>query len=214
MKRFGLWGGVVLALVLIVGGAVWLSRSLGNSTEGDLKNPVTSDDHMKGSADAAVTLVEYSDFQCPACAAFAPVVKQLAEEYGDKIRIVYRHFPLPQHGNAKPAAYAAEAAGLQGKFWEMHDLIFERQGEWSAASDPMPLFLSYASALGLDEQKFSSDMNSADTKQRVERDFFGGVESRIAATPTFFLNGKKMTNPRSYDEFKQQIESAARANPR
>ena len=113
-------------------GATWGMAQLASSGSKPalLTSAVSDSDWVKGNRSAPVVLVEYSDFQCPACAASAPLVKQLTEEFGNKIAFVYRHFPLPQHKNAYPAAQAAEAAGKQGKFWEMADLIFANQTKW------------------------------------------------------------------------------------
>ena len=153
-----------------------------------------------------MTLVEYSDFQCPACATYFPVLNQLAAEYASSTRIVYRHFPLEQHKNARLAAYAAEAAATQGKFFEMHDMLFAEQTKWSELADPAPVFTSYAQTLGLNMEQFAADGASQALKDRVERDVASGKVYAVNATPTFYVNGRKIKNPGSYQEFKALID--------
>lgn len=159
--------------------------------------------------DAKVTLIEYSDFQCPACAAYYSMVKQLGHEFKN-ISVVYRHFPLPQHTNSRAAAQAAEAAGKQGKFWEMHNMLFENQNTWSVLSSAEETFNAYAKTLGLDMEKFKIDFNSSEIKAKIEADYQSGAD-QINGTPTFFLNDKKIQNPRNYDEFRSIIQQAGGA---
>lgn len=207
-KRIIFW----LLAVFVIVGAVWGMMQAGGNSQSEgasLLGAVEDADMTKGNQHAVVTLVEYSDFQCAACGAYYPLLKQVSREYGENVRFVYRHFPLSQiHANAEPAARAAEAAGKQGKFWEMHDMIFEHQSEWSAQFDAREIFLSYARKLGLDEEKFAKDVDSREVKDKVARDYKSGIDSAVNATPTFFLNGKKIQNPRSYDEFKALLDRA------
>ena len=153
-----------------------------------------------------ITLIEYSDFQCPACAAYYPVIKQLVKDFPN-LSVVYRHFPLPQHGNARVAAQATEAAGAQGKFWEMHDLLFDNQTAWSEEKNPESIFIAYAKSLGLDLDKFKTDSNSQETKTKIQADIQSG-DKEITGTPTFFLNNQKIQNPKGYDDFRSTIEKA------
>ena len=204
-KRVALWGGTILILVVAVGGAIWIANRDGGGDVTTIENLIRAEDHVKGSASAMVVVTEYSDFQCPACKTYYPVIQTLAEEYGDKVAFVYRHFPLPQHQHAKRAPYAAEAAGKQGKFWEMHDKIFDNQDAWSRAESAEGIFLGYARELGLDEDAFAQDSASDETAIRVKKDLEEGRQARINATPTFFINGSKIESPRSYDEFKRII---------
>jgi len=163
----------------------------------------------KGNPNAKVTLVEYSDFQCPACGAYYPIIKQLMSEFGDRITFIYRHFPLQQHESANLAARTAEAAGAQGKFWEMHDMIFENQLKWSILPFTAGIiFDGYAKSLGLDVSQFKKDRDSKDVKDRVESDYQSGIKASVNHTPTFFVNQKQILNPRSYDEFKNIIIQA------
>ena len=162
-----------------------------------LAEAVAPADWVRGNADATLTLVEYSDFECPACAAHEPNVQNLLAASDDRLALVYRHFPLPQHKHARSAAAAAEAAGKQGKFWEMHDMIFDGQRDWTPLSeeDGTKIFDSYASTLGLDVSQYEKDFSSDEVTEKIERDRMSGVRSRVDATPTFFLNGKKVKDP-------------------
>lgn len=163
--------------------------------------------HLKGNENANVVLTEYSDLQCPACGAYYPLVKQIVEDFGDKISFEYRHFPLRSiHANAEAAAIATEAAGLQGKFWEMHDILFERQKEWSGKRGK-DIFNVYAKEIGLDVLKFENDMKFNEIiKNKVNSDYKSGIDLGVGGTPTFFLNGEKVQNPRSYEEFRSVIQ--------
>lgn len=153
-----------------------------------------------------VTLIEYSDFQCPACASYHPVIKQIEKDF-PALNVVYRHFPLPQHANARLAAQVAEAAGAQGKFWEIHDLLFENQSIWSEEKNPAGVFEAYAKKLDLDLDKFRTDANAQAGKTKIDADV-QSVDKEITGTPTFFINNKKIENPRNYDEFRSVIEKA------
>lgn len=165
-------------------------------------------DWTKGSKTPKATFTEYSDFQCPACGAYYPLLEEMFAEYKDKISFTYRHFPLPQHKNALNAAYASEAAGAQGKFWEMADMLFKGQAEWSEEAKAPAIFEGYATKLGLDMAKYKADVKSDAVKAKVERDLQSGKLSRIDHTPTFFINGKLSDNPRSAQELKALIEYA------
>jgi protein-disulfide isomerase len=125
-----------------------------------LASGISLNDNSKGNSESSVVLVEYSDFQCPACGAYYPLLKALVEEFGSEIRFVYRHFPLAQHQHAELAGRAAEAAGKQGKFWEMHDLIFENQQSWTNLRNSEEVFTHYAVQLDLDMEKFKADLDS------------------------------------------------------
>lgn len=152
-------------------------------------------DNVKGNAESKVILVEYGDFQCPSCKAASPNINTLMEEYGDRIALVFRNFPLSSiHPNAKAAAAAAEAAGLQGKYWEMHDLLFESQDNWKTldTNQRTQSFQTYAASLGLDQAKFSTDFASASVNQKIVFDQALGKKDGVSATPTFLLNGEKL----------------------
>lgn len=201
-------------LLIVTFGIIKLAGSNDSSDKTDVQsdssvNIISSSDWIEGSREAKVTLIEYSDFQCPACGAYYPIVKKLSQELGDKTQFVYRHFPLRQlHANAELAARAAEAAGKQNKFWEMHDMLFENQNKWSGKKNVKDIFVEYAGSLDLDIEKFSNDLNSKEVTEKVENNYQNGVSARVNATPTFFLNGTKLQNPTSYDEFKNILEEA------
>lgn len=205
-----LWSFIV---VFVAGTVVFMSvlASKNNTTAqfiGGTVKAADNTDWIKGAPlkDTKVTLIEYSDFQCPACGAYYPIVKQLSQEFKN-LSVVYRHFPLAQHANARPAAQAAEAAGQQGKFWEMHDLLFGNQNAWSDSNTAEQIFIAYAQSLELDMEKFKTDFNSAETKNKIEADYQSGA-SEIDGTPTFFLNDKKIQNPQSYEDFRSIIQQA------
>lgn len=167
---------------------------------------ISDSDFVKGNKEAKVILIEYSDFQCPACKYYQPIVKKLGEDFSDKLVISYRHFPLSQHLNSRVSAYAAEAAGKQSEFWGMHDKIFETQDEWALSSEPKELFTEYAKSLGLDEEKFKSDMDLFEIKDKVEEQLKSGEKYYVTSTPSFFLNGRKIKVPPDYEGFKKLIE--------
>lgn len=168
---------------------------------------VKNDDWVKGSADAPITVVEYLDFECEACRVYHTIIKQLSEEYKDKIRFVVRYFPLPGHKNSMTSAIAAEATGKQGKFWEMYDVLYEKQKDWGEkqAADSS-LFDVYATQIGLDVNKYKSDIKSQDIKDRINRDKESAISLEIQGTPTFFINGEKIPNPKGYEDFKSIID--------
>ncbi|MBI3980783.1 DsbA family protein [Candidatus Microgenomates bacterium] len=209
--------GIFVATILIVlGGALFLNGKnspTANSLKVDEKLLVKNDSIKISSPSAQATLVEFSDFQCPACGAYHPVIKQLLEEFSGKINFVYRHFPLDQHRNALPAAYASEAANEQSKFWEMYDLLFEKQDLWSSANNPEEIFSQYADTLGLDKERFKKDFSSQKTKQKVANDRLDGQTAGVNSTPTFFLSGVKLTNPASFEDFKTIIAGEIARNP-
>ena len=147
--------------------------------------PVSERDHIQGSITAAVTLVEYGDYECPYCALAYPVVKEIQRQLGPNLRFVFRHFPVTQiHPHARHAAEAAEAAAAQGKFWHMHEMLFEHQD----ALDDEHL-LHYAAALGLDTERFKWELQNHVFAYRVDEDTESGRHSRVSGTPTFFING-------------------------
>lgn len=195
----------VVVVGLLVSLVVW---SKNESAQVDTKNidastiQAASDangniaDHVFGSVDSKVTLIEYADYQCPPCGNAYPVVKTLLEKYSDKMLFIFRNFPIASsHPNAKAAAATAEAAGLQDKYWPMHDKIFENQSEWSYAnsSERNDIFNRYATEIGLDVDKFNTDLSSSNISQKINVDISIGKEEGVQATPTFKLNGEKLT---------------------
>lgn len=209
IKRVILWSSVAIVLAASVWGLIKLSDrptdDNGNNTI--ITTAVSADDNLAGNKDSKTILIEYSDFQCPACKAYHPLVKQLIKEQGDKFLFVYRHFPLPQHAQAKPAAYAAEAAGLQGKFWDMHEKLFDGQTNWAEKRNAEDIFTEYAKALNMDMAKYAEDISSAAVKDKVNNQYKSGVANFVNSTPTFFLNGKKI-QPKSYEELVKLVTEA------
>jgi protein-disulfide isomerase len=159
-------------------------------------------DHIQGNANASTTLVEYGDFECPHCGAAYPVIKEVQKRQGDKLRFVFRNFPISQaHPHAAHTAYAAEAAGKQGKYWEMHDMIFENQ---NALEDEN--LVSYAQRLNLNIDQFKIDMSSKEIAQKVSDDFTSGVRSGVNGTPTIYINGKRFDEECEVDLIIKAIE--------
>jgi len=170
-----------------------------------LKPPIGANDHVQGPARAPVTIVEYGDYECPYCGQAYPIVKALQKRLGDQVRLVFRNFPLGKemHPHAEHAAEAAEAAGAQDKYWEMHDLLYENQ---DALEDED--LLQYARALGLDEPRFVREMSEHQHAARVRDDFHSGVRSGVNGTPTFFINGERHDGPFDLRSLLAAIEDA------
>ncbi len=205
-----LWTSVLGTLALVVGGLVWIaSGAFREPVYVPGVNEITSDDHVYGKSDATVTFVEYADYECPACAQYYPFIKRLKNEYGDRARFVYRNFPIPGHANGIPAARAAEAAALQGKFEEMEGELFTRQSEWAPldAGSLQKTLDSYAQALGLDMNKFRADMASDAVLAKIDRDAQSGIKAGVDSTPTFFLNGI-VIRASSYEQFAGKFDEA------
>ena len=146
--------------------------------------------HIRGDPDAPVTLEEFGDFQCPPCGQFAGFVQELLREYNSRLRVVFRNYPLPGHEHAREAAQAAEAAGLQGKFWEMYDTLYREQSLWSNASNARELFESYAGTLGLDVDQFKKDMDGDKVRERINSDHALADFLGVKVTPTLFINNR------------------------
>lgn len=152
-----------------------------------LKPSVNTNDHAQGNENADLVIVEYGDYQCPYCGAAYPVLKELMKDFGGQIKFVFRNFPLSEmHQYARPAAIAAEAANLQGKFWEMHDAIFENQGFLNES-----FLITLAEKLDLNIPQFEKDLQEVELKEKVDSDFESGVMSGVNGTPSFFINGNK-----------------------
>jgi protein-disulfide isomerase len=148
----------------------------------------TQSAHIRGNPDAPVTLEEFADFQCPPCGQFAPFAEELLKEYDSRLRVVFRNYPLAGHEHAREAALAAEAAGLQGKFWEMHDTLYREQETWSKAPNARELFESYAGTIGLDVDQFKREMDGDKARERVDSDHALADSLGIKVTPTLFIN--------------------------
>ena len=197
--------GAIVYVIITLNDGPKQTDELGNLIIGTMAH---ESDWSKGNPEAPNVLVEYSDFQCPACASYHTPVKRLIENIGDDVRLVYRHFPLRQaHPNAQLAGQAAEAAGMQGKFFEMHDILFARQSDWSHGS-PEDKFLAYAGELELDVDQFKKDMKSKIARNGVNDDFDSGLKANVNSTPTFFLNGQLIKPQPDYETFRAIIRAA------
>jgi protein-disulfide isomerase len=202
---------LIAVLVAIVGGMVgiFMLMNSGETTPtavGDKTKVIRDNSHKTGSG--AIQLVEFGDFQCPACGAAYPNVERLMKDYDGKITLYFRNFPLTQiHKNASAGANAAEAAGDQGKFWEMYHKLYENQTVWANLPDPTATFVEYAKALSLDEGKFTSALSSKEFQPLIDQDLADGNAVGVNATPTFYFNGEKFTGKSSYEELKAKVDS-------
>lgn len=213
MNRF--W--IILAVVVVALVGLFIAtkpKSSGNASFTGDASQVQSDDHTEGNKNAKVTLIEYGDFQCPACGAVFPIMKDLKQKYSKDVLFVFRNFPLISiHANAFAAARAAEAANLQGKYWEMHNQLYETQSVWGQlSSNQQATFEGYAKDLGLDVNKFKTDYESETVADRINRDISSASQFSVQGTPTFVLNGKKVDNPSDAAGYENLIKDAIKAS--
>lgn len=183
----------IIAVLVIAFGAIFF---LGNSDD-NTPSIVTMWENTQGKADAKVKITEYADFQCPACGFMYTILKDIKQKYPNNVAITFKNFPLTQiHQNALYGAKAAEAAGKQGKYFEMHDVLFEKQADWSTGTpaNAKTKVESYAQALGLDIVKFNADINSKEIADKIKADLNEGKKAKITGTPTLFINGEKIEN--------------------
>jgi len=164
--------------------------------------------HVRGPRDAPVTLEIYGDFQCPSCALASKAIDELQNEYKDKLKVIFHEFPLEMHQHAVAAALAAEAASVQGKFWEMHDMLYQYQSVWANTTNANYLFESYAESLGLDVARFRADRQSADVRMHVMEDGKNGETRGVKNTPTIFINGTEMRTGFSKEKMRETIDAA------
>ncbi|MBM3210545.1 DsbA family protein [Candidatus Saccharibacteria bacterium] len=216
------WITFAVICIGVLGGLVYMSSQEGRVSVEDVNaNSILSasedsgniGDRVYGNRDAKVVLIEYGDYQCPGCAEAAPSVKSVKEQYGDDLAFVFRNFPLTQiHPNARVAAAAAEAAGEQGKFWEMHDLLYAEQTAWSTLSSNArsDYFLSQARTLELDQTKFSEDLASSQVNQKINFDIALGRKQQVEATPSFYLNGEALSQEQwnTEEALREAVEAA------
>lgn len=203
-QRMLMWSILLIVVVAIIAGTVWIAGT--TRTNGVLAQAITDNEWEIGGKDASVTIVEYSDFQCPACRQFYNNSHDLLDEMGHDVRFIYRHFPLTRiHSNAERAAQAAEAAGAQGMFWEMHDVLFESQTNWSELNDPSDHFKQLAKNLKLDEARFATDYEAKSTKQAVDEDATGAQQAQLRGTPTIFINGEQVPTPQTKNALRDLI---------
>ncbi len=212
MKKIFLWLIVILFLVIMVIFMIMAVKGRGTENPtGSLSVPISSNDWIMGSTTSSVQIVEYSDFECPACAYYFNIVDEFMEKEGSTtVAFVYRHFPLSQHRNAINASMASEAAGRQGKFWEMYREIFKNQRDWASLQDARGTFSVYAKDIGLDMIRFERDVKDSVLRNKILEHYRSGVSSKITYTPTFFINGQKINNPKSYEELVSIVASSTR----
>lgn len=194
-------GVIAVAILAVIGFVVFGGKSSGDEAAID-----TSIGQKLGSNEAPVKIVEFGDFQCPACRAAADPLKRAYAANSENVQLIYRHIPLPSHPNADESAQAAEAAGLQGKFWEMYDLLFAEQDNWSGLQDPKAQLEVYAQTLQLDMDKFRSDYGSAAVADAIRRDKDAANTAAVSSTPTFFVNGERIVGAQSQEQWQQIID--------
>jgi len=221
MKRLLPFAIIIIVLVGAVA-AGWVvlrsSRKEGNTPTptpdpaGEVKGAEPA--HLRGNPNAPVLLEEFGDFQCPSCGSYYPEVKKIEAEFGDKLKVIFRELPLlPMHEHALMAAQAAEAAGVQGKFWEMHDLLYENQAKWVEQKDLVPVFVDYAKQIGINPDQFMKDLNGETVAQRIFQDGKRAHSFGLKGTPSFFVNGKEAKDKQWEPEgLRQMIRDAIAAS--
>jgi len=209
MKQIGVWAGIIAIFFVTTWGLIALVNSRSSASSQVSAPPaISKDDQVLGaSTKVKAILIEYADFQCPACKNYALIVRQLKKDFGDDLLIAYRFFPLINiHQNAMPSSQAAYAAGKQNKFWEMSDMIYENQENWANSANAKDLFIEYAKKLDLNIAQFTDDYNADSTRKFIIDQMNSGVSIGINYTPTFFLNGKIIQNPQGYEAFRQLVQ--------
>ncbi len=204
---------ILILCVVGLGAVFWFTKDKSNQTGSGSNGgqTVAPSNHVTGQNAKKVTLVEYGDYQCPACGGYHPLIKALVQKYQADIQFQFRNFPLTIHQNARAAARAAEAADKQGKFWEMHDLLYEQQKSWESSNNVIGIFESYASQLGLNVDTFKKDYASDSINALINADYNEGTKIDIKGTPTFILQGKKINDkdlPRDLPGFEKLIDEA------
>lgn len=202
---------IVIAIAIAAGAAVYLSRNSDREPDPPAnaeRVEIKGGGHLRGPANAQLTLVEFGDYQCPSCGAYHPFLKEILSRYPEKLRLEFHHFPLVDlHPNAMAAAMAAEAAGEQGKYFEMHDALFENQGVWAPTRNPEPAFINLASRIGLDLNRFMRDMRSPAIQSRILQDVTLGNTLKVPETPSFFIDGQRVIIDRSTEDFVRVVEA-------
>lgn len=219
-KKFIL--GIIIVTVVVFLGIIFLASKTTTTQNGEIALSddkkallaIAPDDWTKGNKEAKVVIVEYLDFECEACGAYYPLVKQLSEEFKNDVVFVNRYFPLPGHKNSVTSATAVEAAGKQGKYWEMHNILFDNQKTWGEKQSPDPtIFEEYAQQIGLNMDQFKKDVVSQEVRDRVNRDKNSGTKLGVSGTPSFYLNGEKIPNPKGPEDFKSFIQATIAKMP-
>ncbi len=204
-------GGIgIITLAIVIGSVFLLGKSSPtvSATKVDQALLLGKNAYVIGNKNAKVTIVEFGDYQCPACATAYPVTKQLLKDYNGKIKLVFRNFPIPEHQNELAAAESAEAAGSQGKFWQMHDLLYSNQDSWGESTHAMDYFLKYAKKLKLNMTKFQSDVTGSKYASNITRDQADAEKLGVNFTPTFYVNGEVLSTDATYDNLQSAIDAA------
>jgi protein-disulfide isomerase len=200
---------LLILVAIVVAGSVAVYMSGEDNVDVAAGTPAPGGGRIKGPADAPVTLTEFGDYQCPACRSYHPIVDELMRRYPTQLKLQFHHFPLVQiHANAMLAAQVAEAAGDQGKFWEMHDLLFLQQHMWASSTNARSFFTSLASQLGLNAGQFTQSLEAVQTRDRILADVAKGRDANIPGTPTFFINGQLVPGSPGVDELALLVERA------
>jgi protein-disulfide isomerase len=204
---------IVIVAVILLGKSTPSSTGTSNQTV-DPSILVRADSNQTASSSAKVTVVEFGDYQCPSCGAAFPILQQMLRDYSGRINFVFRNFPLPMHPNAPMAAEAAEAAGAQGKYWPMHDILYDKQNEWADSQNPLPQFDGYAQSLGLDMTKFDSDVKNNKYADKISKDQTDGNTLGVNATPTLYINNQQaFVGVPTYDDLKAKLDAELKAHP-
>jgi protein-disulfide isomerase len=224
MKRYFPFIIIVVVFLFAAGGGTLLLFSKQRALKAEVAakeaarpaigKPGAEPPHIRGSTKASVTLEEFGDFECPPCGLLSPVLEQLEKEYGERLRVIFRELPLPTHKHAMDAARAAEAAGLQGRFWEMHDMLYHNRYIWPASSDPRAIFNTYAETLKLDVERFKKDFDGEQVNARIKADKERATSLGVDRTPILFINDHQLPvtafNPAGLHE---AIDAAANPAP-
>lgn len=196
-KQF--WAVLVAIAVVLIGVAIFTNNKKADAPSSKGSSGITH--HVKGDDKAHVTLVEYGDYECPVCGLYFPIVEQVNQKYDGQIQFQFVNFPLVQiHQNAFAGARAAEAADLQGKFWEMHDALYKNQDQWANANSPISYFQLYAEQIGINVNQFKTDFASSKVNDRINADLAQANKLGLNGTPTFFLDGKQLANAQLVDQ--------------
>ncbi len=201
--------GVIIAILSVLFLVFTVIAIVASKQKASAPVTLSSAGFVTGNPKSKVTVVEFGDFQCPACKAFEPIMRQLRTSYGSKVTIVFKHFPLKSaHPNAFIAAKASEAAGNQGKFWEFHDILYDNQEMWAQLPDPTEKFVEYAKSLKLETDKFKKDLQDKKFEDKINSQEDEGINVGVSGTPTIYVNGKFLGVPAGYDSLKAEVDAA------
>jgi len=215
-------GIIITTLILVVGGVFLMTKKSPNGTTNTvvvdenllfsqnsiITSGIVDGKYLDASLSAKVKIAEFGDYECPACIAYHPFITKLLTDFSGKINYTFKNYPLPQHKNAPLASKAVEAAGLQGKYWQMHDKVFENSTNWVSATSPKDIFAGFAKEFSLDAAKFTSDMDSKTIADKIQADTDAGIKTKLTETPTIYINGIKVELDGTYEQLKKLTENA------